>query len=275
MAHSLESPHFDLAPLASNAAAGCPTPCVLTCRRVLAALVVLTCLGCRAPSPPPQKAAAPAKNGVPDELFDGRAYVELAPHQPALGPATAALTLIVFSDYGCPYCGLLDHRLRELRKSAREDLRVVFVQLPRKHDEQAELAARSALSADRQAKFDPYNRALHARRQKLGDKVMMDLALEVGLDRETFARDLADPARTAEVEADVALAESLAIPGTPSFMLNGELHLGVRSPDELQGLLERERVLVERIVASGIEPDAVGAYISNRIAHANTSSARP
>ncbi|HET6583211.1 MAG TPA: thioredoxin domain-containing protein, partial [Nannocystaceae bacterium] len=72
---------------------------------------------------------------------------------PMLGPENALVTIIVFSDFQCPFCARVQPTLAELRKQHPDDLRIVFRHMPLTMHPHARAAAKAAIAADRQGKF--------------------------------------------------------------------------------------------------------------------------
>src|SRR6185295_8877764 len=81
-------------------------------------------------------------------------------HSPVRGGARAAATVIVFSDYQCPYCAKAEKTIHALEERYGSDLRVVFKNLALPMHADARVAAKAALAANRQGKFWQYHDAL-------------------------------------------------------------------------------------------------------------------
>ena len=230
-----------------------------------------------APGPhdePESSAAEPDEPDEPDEtaitvddsMFAGRIFLRVAPHNPQVGPSDALVTIIVFSDYGCPYCGLTDVRLRHANEHHPADLRLVFRQFPREFDEQAEFAARASLAADRQHQFAAFNRAIHARRGEISGYAMYAIARELRLDGDQFRRDVQDPVIVAAVRQDSHVGDGLGIPGTPSFLVNGRLIVGTQTSEAIETVIAEEIELAQRLLTGGVARGDLFEHILDRIA---------
>jgi cyclophilin family peptidyl-prolyl cis-trans isomerase/protein-disulfide isomerase len=78
---------------------------------------------------------------------------DLGQHAHATGPADAPVTIVVFSDYQCPYCALLAAVLKQIRLTHPNDVRFVFVNTPLSSRDKDALATQAVEAADLQGKF--------------------------------------------------------------------------------------------------------------------------
>ena len=98
-----------------------------------------------APPPAPEPDASEADRAVNWAVPAGDA--------PVLGPKNALVTVIVFAEFQCPFCGRAQPVLAELRRLHPDDLRIVFRHMPLAMHAHARAAAKAAIAADRQGKF--------------------------------------------------------------------------------------------------------------------------
>jgi protein-disulfide isomerase len=84
----------------------------------------------------------------------GRLILPVGKRDHILGPETAAVTLVEYGDYECPYCGLAHPIVKELLRRLGDQLRYVYrhFPLPQVHPH-AERAAQAAEAAGRQGMF--------------------------------------------------------------------------------------------------------------------------
>jgi cyclophilin family peptidyl-prolyl cis-trans isomerase/protein-disulfide isomerase len=145
-----------------------------------------------------------------------------------LGPAEAAVTLVVYSDFQCPLCAHIAPVLAQLQRAHPDDLRLVYRQYPLLpiHDK-ASLAGQAAEAAGAQDAFWPMHDLLFARWDEWvlltpEDFLpwLVDAAGSLDLDVDRFREDL-ETGRYASV-MDEAFEQGLAagIPGTPFLFLN-------------------------------------------------------
>ncbi|HET9598988.1 MAG TPA: thioredoxin domain-containing protein [Anaeromyxobacteraceae bacterium] len=176
-----------------------------------------------APVSPP--AAAPAAAPIPG----GRAAVPVRADDPAKGKASAPVTMVLFSDFQCPYCARATPAVSDIEHSYPDDVRIVWKHYPLPFHPNAMPAALAAEAARLQGgapRFWAMHDKLFANQAALSDATYEAYARELGLDVARFKRDLADPKLRARVEDDMKLAQQLGVNGTPTFIVNGERVVG-------------------------------------------------
>ncbi|MFN9300413.1 MAG: DsbA family protein [Acidobacteriota bacterium] len=136
-----------------------------------------------------------------------------------LGSSTPGATVVVFSDYQCGFCRKADSALRPALQRW-PALQVVVRHYPLPNHPQAVLAAKAALCADDQGKFESYHRlAFH---QTLSPETLDEAARAVGLDVALFRSCLESPHVQARLETDLELGKRLKVDGTPTIYFNNE-----------------------------------------------------
>ena len=153
------------------------------------------------------------------------------PETPVMGPAGAPVSIVVWSDYLCPYCRELSHTLERLQAAHPNDLKVIYRTLP-VHADSGELAE-AALCASDQGAFDAYHRLLFASATPRVDQ-LESLAHEAGIDTTAFADCRRSRRHRARVDADRAQGEQLRITGTPTLFVAGFRMSGLQSYEKLE-----------------------------------------
>lgn len=175
--------------------------------------------------------------------------IEVAAIGPALGPADAAVTIIEFSDYQCPYCARAEAVLQEVRKLYPEDVRLVYRHLPLAFHAQARPASIAAVCADEQDRFWDYHAEIFANQRTLDAEVLARIADDLGLDRPAFDACLVGAVAAERVDLDLRDAAAVGATGTPTFNVNGIQWSGTRSLEAMVELIEQE--LARSRVAGG------------------------
>ena len=149
------------------------------------------------------------------------------------GPDEALVTLVEYGDFECPYCGRAEPAVRQLLADY-GDLRYVWRHLPLSDvHPHAMLAAEGSEAAAGQGKFWAMHDQLLDHQGALTAADLTRYAGEIGLDTETFARDLRKHAGQAKIAADVDSADLSGVSGTPTFFVNGKRHYGAYDIDTL------------------------------------------
>jgi protein-disulfide isomerase len=159
---------------------------------------------------------------------------------PARGPASASITVVVFSDYQCPFCRRAEPIVHALEQAHPGDVRVVFKNMPLPMHDNARLAAKAAVAADQQGRFWEYHDALFAHQTALDRDSLVRYATDLGLDARRFSHDLDDPSLDARIDADVSDADALGVKGTPTLFVNGHRVVGAQPITTLEAAAARD-----------------------------------
>jgi protein-disulfide isomerase len=148
---------------------------------------------------------------------------------PSFGPADAAVTIVAFSDFECPYCGRAAEAAKRIEEEYGNEVRFVFRQFPLGFHPNAHLAAQASLAAHAQGKFWALHDKMFANQSKLDRASLETAAEEVGIDVAAFKKALDDGTYVGAVDADIALGEKVSVSGTPTMFLNGQRLLDATS----------------------------------------------
>lgn len=178
--------------------------------------------------------ALAAEYGFKDLLRD--------PGTPRIGAVDADVTIVMYGDYNCGYCKRMEPVLTEALKTDRR-LAVVHKEWPI-FGEASEHAARVALAATYQGRYEAVHRAFILSPTRLSDKDVIDTtAKQAGVDWTRLTGDLKTHAK--DIDAILARNEReaslLSLQGTPGFVINGYLIPGALSGEELKALLQKIR----------------------------------
>ena len=156
------------------------------------------------------------------------------------GASTAAVTLLEYGDYECPYCGAAYPIVKQVQEAMGDGLRFVFRNFPistsHPHAEQAAEAAEAAAAQDQ---FWPMHDLLYENQQRLEANDLVGYADSLGLDVERFERELEEHVHAPRVREDFMSGVRSGVNGTPSFYINGVRHEDSYDFDTLLGALQR------------------------------------
>jgi Na+/H+ antiporter NhaA len=159
------------------------------------------------------------------------------------GPLDAAITVIEFGDFECPYCGRAEPVARELLTDT--DLRFVWRHLPLTDvHPAAQLAAEAAEAAAAQGKFWEMHDLLLERQENLKPADLVQYAADLDLDVDRFHEDLMHHVHEKRVAQDVESADVSGATGTPTFFVNGQRHYGAYDLDSLVAAVSTARALL-------------------------------
>lgn len=161
------------------------------------------------------------------------------PADPVIGNPQGDVTVVEFFDYRCPYCKRVADSLADLVKSD-PNVRVVFKEFPILGPESM-VAAKIALAAHRQGKYEAVHMAFMAHKGSFEQAALLELAASVGADAAKLAGDMEDPAILGQLQANDSLAATLGITGTPGFLFGKQLVPGAISLDDMKKLVSTAR----------------------------------
>jgi protein-disulfide isomerase len=199
-----------------------------------------------------QRQAADARaafiDGLLEQSQDLVAIYEKAPRQavhvadsdPAAGPADAPLTLVLFSDFQCPYCQQLEPILATLQARFRDRLRLVWKDFPLPIHRDSRAAAKAARCAGEQGAFWRYRDELFKNQNDLGEQRLRTFASNLALDERAFADCLRSTRFDAVIEANLREGRELGVTSTPTMFINGVVSNGVVPLSRLESLLGEE-----------------------------------
>ncbi|WP_242526519.1 DsbA family protein [Novosphingobium sp. KA1] len=209
-------------------------------RRLAAVAIGIAALSGLAWSPAPVQAAETAM-ASPQERARMKDALANDPGVPSLAPQGYDVTIVVFSDYQCPYCRKFHADLKQLTASDRK-LRVVYRDWPIFGAASRE-AARVAMASRYQGRHAAFNDALMAGPVKLDPAAIRQAATRAKVD---WARLQADLARhggeiDAALQRTARLADTLGLSGTPSLVIGDYLIPGAIDGATLRSVVAKSR----------------------------------
>jgi protein-disulfide isomerase/uncharacterized membrane protein len=178
--------------------------------------------------------------------------VNSGPEFPSIGPASAPVTIVEFSDFQCPFCRLGAFSLNAVQERYPTQVRVVFRNFPldqacnrkveRLMHEHACEAAKTALCAFKQGKFEPVYRAFFQNQESFASGpagTVLKLAEGAGVDPAQLQGCLGSPEVSSLVSRDIEEAINLGVGSTPTIFVNGHrIDSGVKPPVVMNRIVE-------------------------------------
>jgi protein-disulfide isomerase len=178
-----------------------------------------------------------------------RAIID-TPAAPARGRADAAVTILEFSDFQCPFCRSATETLKRIETAFAGDVRLVFIDFPLPIHADAPRAAEAAACADEQGRFWDMHDALFASQSALRQNDLERRAEQIGLDAARFQSCLASGRHTARWQQGRALGQRHGVAATPTFFVNGRMVTGAIPYETFREIVREERDRVQRRTTS-------------------------
>ncbi|MBI3999249.1 MAG: DsbA family protein [Candidatus Omnitrophica bacterium] len=159
---------------------------------------------------------------------------------PSLGNPHAAVTLVEFTDFECPFCALVQPTLNEILKRYPNDVRLVFKNFPLSMHRNAKRAHLAALCAEEQGKFWEYRNYLFQNQKHLASEDLIRYADELGLSQKSFEACLSQEKYASKIQDDLKEALAIGVQGTPAFLINGRLLSGAQPYSGFEKMIEEE-----------------------------------
>lgn len=172
--------------------------------------------------------------------LEDTAVVSLATlDDPYLGSRDAKVTIVVFSDFSCPYCRQSSFIMRSLAVKYGDQINYIFRDFPMSEIyPQALLAAQAANCAFRQDKFWEYHDKLFINQSRQKEDDLLRYAREINLDLGLFWVCLSDQEVEKEILDDFTDGAQAGVYGTPTFFINGRRIPGSIPESVLESMIE-------------------------------------
>jgi|CXWL01.1.fsa_nt_gi protein-disulfide isomerase len=171
-----------------------------------------------------------------------RAASQTVGDDPAWGSPAAPVTMLVYSDFQCPFCIRAYPTIKQLQAKYKDRMRLVFKDFPLDMHPQAAKAAEAGSCALEQGRFWDYHDRLFENPRALQVPDLKKTAQSLGLDGAKFAQCLDSGKYTTEWQADMAEGQKAGANGTPTFFANGRMVVGAKSLEEMSKIIDEELV---------------------------------
>ncbi len=172
-------------------------------------------------------------------VIDQRPALFADPDSPVIGNPDGDIVMVEFFDYRCPYCRRVVGPVREIIESD-GNISVVMKEWPILGPQSVQ-AARAALAAVSQGKYEEFHFALMTEPGDMSDAHIRSVARAVGLDVKRLERDMKSDEIDEMLRRNRDLASTLGIRGTPAFVIGDTLVPGALDLNELRRLVAQLR----------------------------------
>jgi len=158
------------------------------------------------------------------------------------GPSDADVTMVIYSDFECPYCLRYSATLSQIMDEYEDDVRIVFRHFPLSFHANAKGAALASECAAEQGKFwEMHDKIFEA---NAADNMSLDTwkddAKELGLDTEEFNDCLDSEKYADEIALQMQGGAQAGVRGTPATFINGQLVSGALPFESFQQIIDAE-----------------------------------
>ena len=179
-----------------------------------------------------------------------RSYKMATADDPSLGPESAPVVIVEFSDFQCPFCLKSFPIIRTLTAKYPDQVRFIYRDFPLEDIHPwAKLAAQAGYCAQKQDRFWPLHDKIFQNQNKLSQEpdksreLITNLADQAGVNRAQFLQCLDSAEAVKEVEQDQRDGLAVGVSGTPTWFINGYRVAGV-IPEEIfrkiiEGLIKK------------------------------------
>lgn len=197
---------------------------------------------------------------------DEDAAVPVSSKDPMWGARTAPVTMVVFSDFECPFCTRVETTINQLKdKYGPEKLRIIWKNNPlpfHKNARPAALAAETVFRLGGSKPFWKFHELAFQNQKSLTPDNFEKWAVEAGVDKAKFKAAFDRQEYMAKIDADMAVGKSSGVTGTPASIINGVFLSGAQPIDKFTAVIEEQLKAAQAAVAAGTKPDKVYAKLA-------------
>lgn len=174
--------------------------------------------------------------------------------RPFRGKEDAAVTIVEFSDFQCPYCTRGAATVEQILEKYPDDVKFVFQHFPLNFHpwaKPAAIAANCAANQNHDAFWTLHDAYFKNQKQLKPENVVAEskkyLGTDSGIDIAVWEKCAGDTssaeyqAEAAKVDADMAFGQSMGVSGTPGFFVNGEFLNGAQPITAFVPLIEKAK----------------------------------
>lgn len=188
-----------------------------------------------------------------------RQPVRTSPADPTMGGGTAAVKIVEFSDFECPYCRQTAPVLKQIAARFGNRVSILWKDYPLPAHASARGAAEAAQCAHEQGKFWPYHDMLFAHSDALSSLDLRRYADALALDLSMFDRCVGSGKYRPVVLAGIDEGKLRGVSATPTVFINGRMIVGARPFEDY------ERIVLEELGQSADDACAGGLCPVQRV----------
>jgi protein-disulfide isomerase len=193
--------------------------------------------------------------------------VPVSSKDPTWGGRGAPVTIVVFSDFQCPFCSRAEATVDQVKTNYGPDkVRIVWKNEPLPFHPNAKPAAEAAqgvFALKGSEAFWKFHDLAFKNQQALAEDKYVEWAQTAGVtDAAKFKAGLSAHTWADKVEKDHAIAQKAGVSGTPAFFINGVLLSGAQPYDKFKTVIDQELSKAQAKIASGTPKDKIYVAMS-------------
>lgn len=186
--------------------------------------------------------------------------VPVAADDPVRGPKDALVTIVMWSDYQCPFCSRVEPTLNQVVEKFGKDVRIVWKDNALPFHKEAKPAANLAIAAYKKGGDDLFWKAhglLFESQKALNEETYKTIAGKLGMNPEATLADIKANKYGPKIDESMDLASELNARGTPHFFVNGRRLSGAQPFAKFEELVSEQLKVAEGLVKGGTPRDKV------------------
>ncbi len=161
------------------------------------------------------------------------------PADPVGGNPHGDITIVEFFDTRCPYCRKLEPVMASFLAQDR-GVRLVYKDLPILGPASV-LGSKALLAAQKQGGYEKLRDAIMMAPPQTTEAIIKQEATNAGLDWTQLKHDMNDPAIQARIDANLKVARTIGVEGTPALVVGSDLLPGAVELAELKKAVAKAR----------------------------------
>ena len=210
---------------------------------------------------------------------DEDAAVPISSKDATWGSRTAPVTLVLYSDYECPYCSRVEATIEQLKeKYGKDKLRVVWKNNPlpfHKSARPAALAGETVFRLGGNTAFWKWHALAFANQKALTPENFEAWATQSGVDLAKYKASFEKQEFDAKITADLAAGKEAGVTGTPASVINGIFLSGAQPVEKFTAVIDEQLKAAQDAIAAGTKPEKVYAKLSGENKAKNPAPKRP
>lgn len=159
---------------------------------------------------------------------------------PSIGPKSAPVKIVEFTDYQCPFCGRSRPTVNQILSEYKGKVRYTLRDFPLSFHKDSVKAHEAGHCAGDQGRYWEMNKKMFESQTAIKVDDLKKYAQEIKLNMKKFNECLDSGKYTEMVHQNQQYGESIGVSGTPAFFINGRMISGARPFEAFKAVIEDE-----------------------------------